>query len=376
MTAKEYLLNLQKKNNTYYGLQYQDYDEFREKYLKMFHLILNEKTLQEMFFKHKSEEENLPSAYQNSLFYNYIKESIIPLESLIRDNTHISFYGNDVLLKSVPLYGTLEQSTHNASVTIVNGEPLITINEGLIELLRGLSDLVSANMLYGIYDTKIQQDIIRHYIDFIVCSIFYKNKAAANLWTLDNNIVEINESFILLAAELFNSALLFVFAHEYSHYVLNHFSKQPLILNNNFKNKNCILQWEKEYDADLLGMRIALSGRPYTKLIGIFMALEGCSLSEVHSFNAEGSHPSLSNRVAAIRNYARHNNFSPIQRYAFEMLIEPLAVQFQQFLEYMTNTKRTFSDNNLDEVQQIIYHEFPIVSKTSIFSIDWEKDKE
>lgn len=374
MTAKEYLLDLQKKNNTYYGLQYKDYDEFREKYLKMFHVILNEESLKEMFLKHKSEEENLPTAYQNSLFYGYIKESIIPLESLIRDNTHIPFYGNNILLKSVPLYGTLERSTHNASVSIVNGEPLITINEGLIELLRGLSDLVSANMLYGIYDTVIQHDIIRHYIDFIVCSLFYKNKPAANLWALDNNIKEMDESFISLSTDMFNSALLFVFAHEYSHYILKHFSNQPLILKNNFKKKNCKLQWEKEFDADLLGMRIALSGRPFTKLIGIFMALEGCSLSEVYSFNTEDSHPSLPNRVAAIRNYAEHNNFSPIQRYAFEMLIEPMAVQFKQFLKYMTNTKRPIKDNNLDEVQRIVYHEFPIVSKTSIFSTEWEID--
>lgn len=364
MNAKELLYSLQARHNQFQEAFYSNYDEFRVAYLRIAGTIYNEKRLRELYFAEKANEAMLPTKYQNSLFYQYIQPSIEPISQLIDRSSSFVFFGKMIEFQPVPLYGTLELDNHNAFIAMADDEPLIVINEGLISLLMQFSILAVANMLYGLTDSEKQEQIIRHYIDFIICSLFYNNKLAAIPWMLQN---EVDEYFIPIQVEVFETAIRFVFAHEYSHLVLGHIgTSKPVEINKTMVNLEHY-DWIQEYDADLLGSRFALAGRPITRFLGVFLALESLSLSDTYK-NSSTSHPPIYKRVGAIRQFAKNSGYNAVSRYMFEMVIEPLAVQVNLFLQYLIGRGKKIEKDNVDEIQSMIYKEFPIIPQKSIFS--------
>lgn len=262
MGAKKLLSDLQRKYNRYHGNDLSDYEKMRTVLAEVMGNAFNEERFQESYMREKQFQENMPTPYQNSLFFSYIQDSIVSLSDFVSKNQRLSFYGKEVILKPVPLFGTLESSKLNAFSAIVDNEPLIVISEGLIELLYGLSPSVAANMLYGHDNTVLQEDIIRHYIDFVMCSLFYR-PGFAELWELHHDT---DEDFITFSQDIFYTALSFVFSHEFSHLLLGHIGKTEPIVINGIKVDTKHFTWIQEYDADLLGARLTLAGNPLLNL--------------------------------------------------------------------------------------------------------------
>lgn len=364
MNAKELLYFLQANHNQVQDAFYSDYNEFRAAYLRIAGTIYNEKRLREFYFAEKVKEAILPTKYQSSLFYRYIQPSIEPISQLIDRSNSFVFFGKKIEFQPIPLYGTLELDKHDAFIAMADDEPLIVINEGLINLLMEFSVLAVANMLYGQTNTEKREIIIRHYIDFIICSLFYKNKLAAIPWMLHN---EVDEYFIPFQVEVFETAIRFVFAHEYSHLVLGHIGTLKTVEINSAMVNLEHYNWMQEYDADLLGTRFALAGRPITRFLGVFLALESLSLSDTYKHNS-ANHPPIYKRVAAIRKFAKNSGYNAVSRYMFEMIIEPLAIQVNLFLQYLIERGKKIEKDNVDEIQNIIYKDFPVIPHKSMFS--------
>ncbi len=366
MNANEFLILLQKKHNSLQNFQI-DYEEFRKVYINVFGSIKNEESFKNNFFLTMGKNPEIISDYQNDIYYTYIKESIKPISKLIKYKHPLTFYGNEIELIPIPTFGTLEMTTHCAFSVAPDNDPLIVISEGLIDLIQEFSTLLAASILYGMHDESIQENIIRHYIDFIICIIFYNNKLAANLWLLEN---EVDENFMPLKDELFKTALLFVFAHEYSHLVLGHIGKSKTITINDINVDIKNFSWKQEFDADLLGTRIALSNRPLTKLTGIFLALESLQLSSIYVMHDTKTHPALIKRLSSIREYVQKNGYDPISCYMFEMLVEPMSIQVKLFIKYINENNMHFGNDNLLKIQKLIYNDFPIIPQKSMFSND------
>lgn len=367
MKAIELLYSLQATCNRFRNDTYSNtnYDEFRAEYLHIFGTIYNEKSFRESYFRHKAEEAALPTKYQDSLFYSQIEPSIEPLSKLIDKRDSFVFFGKEIKLRPIPLYGTLELENHNAFIAMADDEPVIVINEGIIKLLMEFSTLAVANFLYGIFDSELQNKIIRHYIDFVICNLFYKNKDIAIQWSPDDGF-EVH--FLSFQKEVFETALRFVFAHEYSHYVLGHIGTLKTVEINKIKVNMEHYDWVQEYDADLLGARFALAGRPLTRFLGIFLALESLFLSDIYIHNST-SHPPIFERVGALRKFAKNSGYNDVSCYMFEMVVEPLAVQVNLFLKYLIEKDKKIEKGNVEEIQNIIYNEFPIVPQKSMFSV-------
>ncbi len=364
MNAKEFLKLLQKKHNSLQNFQI-DYEEFKKIYINVFGSIKNEESFKNNFSLSMEKNPEITSDYQNDIYYTYIKESVKPISELIKNQRQLIFYGNKIELIPIPTFGTLEMTTHCAFTVAPDNDPLIVISEGLIDLLQEFSTLVAASILYGIYNENIQENIIRHYIDFIICIMFYNNKFAANLWILEN---EVDENFMPLKDELFRTSLLFIFAHEYSHLILGHIGKSKTITINDINVNIQNYSWKQEFDADLLGTRIALSNRPLSKLTSIFLALESLQLSSIYVMHDTKTHPALIKRLTSIREYAAKNGYDPVSCYMFEMLVEPMAVQVKLFIKYINENNMHIGNDNLLEIQKLIYNDFPIIPQKSMFN--------
>ena len=260
----------------------------------------------------KESNENMPTDYQDSHFYNIIKDSFSMLEETVKQND-IVFNAIHIVPKPIPYFGTVNWDEYNAFIDVSEETAVIVFNNGLLKLTQQLMLLLTKERWLSVkklITNKHRELLTRNFLDIMMCFYLFSDAYLAiplewceaesfddltpqRIYDLESSfdIIHYDNAFITLEDEVRITAYLWMAAHEYSHLLLNHKHETDT-------NKS----WKQELDADLLGAIISMeSDCSYFTATGIYFALSCIYMS---SFDTEvNSHPPVSLRMKNVFDY-------------------------------------------------------------------------
>ena len=88
----------------------------------------------------KTKNEQMPTDFQDSHFYDIIENSFVTLKDTIT-NTPLIFKGENIHSCDVPLFGTADFKEFDAFVETSDDESVIVFNEGLLMFIQRLKEI-------------------------------------------------------------------------------------------------------------------------------------------------------------------------------------------------------------------------------------------
>ena len=333
----------------------------------------------------KKEYDNLPTDYQNSHFYEIIKDAFETLYS-VTNTKDILFKGNKIRGMSVPLYGTASLEGYNAHIftddesVIVFNDELLMLTEKLVEIYTKFCWLVKIKKLSKKYAILI----VKNFIDVLYCFCYYKD--AYNSIPLDwceitnfddlNSIEKIYETdfemetnfvdveYIDFFYDLGLSAYIWIASHEYAHLLLGHTENENHLNHLELNNQELQVydfELEKEYDADLLGAILTMESEQNLHLSnGIFFALKCMELSELRNDeHFSQTHPSIRLRMNRIFDYLENEYRYYLGNYkSIDNLFNQMCKEYRIFLKHLKDNDLKF--NGLFELQKYLYKQYEV----------------
>ena len=333
----------------------------------------------------KKDYDSLPTDYQNSHFFEIIKDAFESLYSVICTKD-ILFFGNKIRNVSTPLYGTASLDGYNAHI-FTDDEPIIVFNDELLMLTEKLVEIYT-KFCWLVKIKKLSRKyavlIVKNFIDVLYCFCNYKD--AYNSIPLDwceisnfddlNSIEKIYETdfemetyfvdveYINFFYELGLSAYMWIASHEYAHLLLghtkseNHFNHLEL---NNQDLQEYNFEIEKEYDADLLGAILTMESEQTLHLSnGIFFALKCMELSELR--NTEHfvqTHPSTRLRMKRIFEYLENDYRYYLGNYkSIDDVFNLMCKEYKKFVKHLKDNNLKF--DGLFELQKYLYEQYEV----------------
>lgn len=330
--------------------------------------------------------DRMPTNYQNSHFYSLIIDSFNILDETINNET-ISYNGENIEIKPVPLYGTAALEGYNAFIrtddepVIVFNDDLLMLTDKLIEIYTKTHWLANNNLL----DDKYFDLLTRNFIDVMYC--FYFNSDAYNAIPLDWCEIEnfddllsvekiygnsfdfenlfVNDSYLSFFSQFEESTYLWIAAHEYSHLVLGHLNNErslsKSLLNDNIEVEKYSFEWQEEYDADLLGAIITMESKSSFFLsTSIYFAMNCIRLGNLYnSESTSTNHPPISSRIKNVFDYFESNyKYYLGNNKNIDVILNPMIKKFFEFIDYIQTNNLHFSE--LFEMQRYIYKEYKL----------------
>ncbi len=327
----------------------------------------------------------LPTDFQNSHFFNIIKNSFEVLIHTVKEEK-ISFNGNIIQPKGIPLFGTINLTEFNAFVHTEDKTPLIVFNNGLIMFTQRMIELYCKErwlLSKGLMNEMYSDKLIRYFLDIMICFHIFKmpygaipfdwsdmenfddldipDKIAEYLDKANNVFSELDDDYLHFEHDVTTSTYLWMVSHEYSHLLLGHLntktSTKRMLLFDSDLTEHCF-EWQQEYDADLLGAIITMrSESGFYLSAGIYLALACLQFSTIFTPHTEkSSHPPIDSRIKTIISHLEStedylNNFSNI-----DAVLVPKFRIFQKFLSHIDDENIIFTSPI--EMQKYIYKEF------------------
>lgn len=333
----------------------------------------------------KKDYDSLPTDYQNSHFYDIIKEAFEVLDAVIKTKD-IQFYDNRIEKISIPLYGTASIEGYNAHI-FTDDEPVIVFNDDLLMLTEKLIEIYT-KFCWLVKKNKLSRNyaelIIKNFIDVLYCFNYYKDAynsipldwcEISNLddlnsvekiyrtdFKMEKNFVDIE--YIDFFYELDLSTYLWIASHEYAHLLLGHIKSEANL--NHMELNNQDLQeynfdFEKEYDADLLGAILTMESEQTLHLSnGIFFALKCIELSELCNVNnSVSSHPSTRERMKRIFEYLENTYKYYLGKHEnIDVIFDLMLAEFKKFIKHLDDKNLDF--DGLFALQKYLYEQYAI----------------
>lgn len=377
------------------------------KYLQEKHIQINKKTIRKFnskdFFNYiKLELENNPN---KDILFNALKsvgdkKSNIVLQTEYEDyacynilfdvSNSIENIKDNVLkyqkIKQQPdrrlFFGIVQCDFLCAEIHYINNEVLIVLTSGFFHFAFRLAEILSLifplcreiDELQGEFSVETK-DIIAElnrnaniktmFCDLMLTCLFNDDPAKS----IGIKLLPHKQLF---SGIIHSSFISFIYAHEYSHYLLGHFNKiKDRYCGNTIFDSN---GWEEEYSADILGVLLTLAANNenntsyITNIIGIILCLKcfefldklDCLRSD-NKFGNKGTHPPATARLQRIIDFI-DNQLSHSNEEIFPLLIDILdylwdnfEMYFKSIQQYYNETDRNILDQDLDYVQDLMF---------------------
>ncbi len=217
------------------------------------------------------------------------------------------------------VFGTLNTGDVNAiSIHVPKGGYIIALDSGVFGFLNLLSkalvqmfpvdlkELFSPGEQNQIdTNTELEKEGLNHFLDLLVAYLITGYPEAAKPYILPRPYME-------LASKIRDAAELFVVGHEYAHIALGHLDnseKRRCKLKSGLDVEKAIVDKEKEFKADALGVLYTLTSTPIRYHSDYILIYSGIDLffsvfeviEKALSIGATSSHPSASERRKRIR---------------------------------------------------------------------------
>ncbi|SHH88753.1 Peptidase U49 [Caloranaerobacter azorensis DSM 13643] len=266
---------------------------------------------------------DIPITEQDSSGYFILKrhsENIIK----IGDKNNIAI-PNDIVLGTLPL-NYLDAFT----CVFPQGQRLIALSEGLLLFLYSMGRVVSS------FFSKINDDINRyksyvtfdfnsdsinknlkmnkkgheHFLETLIVYFAYENLSFSKIYYKE-------DANINLSAVLWDTAELFIVAHEYSHIILGHLPEEKDFIRRFLDDDSMLYQivrnWSEEFSADSLAFQLTMANNQNTGygLFGCYLGIEflfACLdiIEKVYNIEFTETHPSAQMRIENLRRYFKN----------------------------------------------------------------------
>lgn len=334
----------------------------------------------------KTTNEQMPTDFQNSHFYDIIKNSFVTLKDTIT-NASLRFKGEDISPCDVPLFGTADFKEFDAFVETSDDESVIVFNEGLIMFIQRLKEIYTIEHWLKANNkiTKQMDNLLTlNFFDIMLSFHLFSNAyyAIPLIWCNAEDLNDIgypekicklespfdkyigNQNYMDFEFEISLSTYLWIAAHEYSHIVLGHLKDNndisKLHLNGIEVNKIDLNQ-KQELDADLLGAIISLESESSHFIAnGIYLVLTCLMLSYIDTNeNYNIDHPPVKDRINNIFNNIETDTKYFISNYKNVAAI--FSKKYQNFKELLYKIdKDNISFSSIHEMQYYIYKVYHI----------------
>lgn len=379
MNAKELLASLQIAGKTYHSNKeflYKTREGLKSEEYKGVIKLLEESN------------KSMPTDYQESHFYNIVKESFDSLVETLATN-EIRFRGITVQPEKIPLFGTTDFKGYNAFVEADGDEKVIVFNNDLLKFTQHMIEIYAKEHWLsskGLMNKNVKKILAQNFVDAMLCYEIFSDAYAtiplawceiSDLDDLDDldKIYEVTstvddlidfEQYFLFENQIKISVYQWIAAHEYAHIVLGH-------LNSNNESKRINLcghavaevsfSYQKEYDADLLGTIITLQGGDSLfSANGICLAMYCILLSQLYDESEISlSHPPIQDRMDKVFSFMDNNKQFLVTNYKIvaDIIISNFCIYKKVINEMISNEMRFVSPL---EMQKFVY------KKCNIFS--------
>lgn len=372
MNAKELLASLQIAGRTCHS---------NKEFLHRTREELKSEEYKEIIKRLEESNKNMPTDYQDSHFYDIVKESFDSLVETLTNND-IEFKGTTVQPEKIPLFGTTDFKGYNAFVEADGEENIIVFNNDLLKFTQHMIEIYAKeHWLYskGLMNKNLKKILAQNFVDAMLCYEIFSDAYAtiplawceiSDLDDLDypDKIYEVTSSFdglidfeqyFLFENQIRIPVYQWIAAHEYAHIVLGH-------LDSNIKLKRINLcghavtevsfSYQKEYDADLLGTIITLQGcDSLFSANGICLAMYCILLS--HLYGGEEislSHPPIQDRMDKVFSFMDNNKQFFVTNYQIveDIIISNFRIYKKVINEMISNGMRFASPL---EMQKFVY---------------------
>lgn len=372
MNAKELLTSLQIAGRTFHS---------NREFLHKTREGLKSEEFKGIIKRLEESNKNMPTDYQDSHFYDIIKESFDSLVETLTNN-NIEFKGSTIHPEKIPLFGTTDFKGYNAFVETDGKEKVIVFNNDLLKFTQYMIELYTKEHWLsskGLMNKSLKKILAQNFVDVMLCYEIFSDAYATvplawcEISDLDdlhypdkicevtssiNSLIDF-EQYFLFEDQIKISVYQWIAAHEYAHIVLGH-------LDSDIETKRINLcghtvtemsfSYQKEYDADLLGTIITLQS--YDSLFsanGICLAMYSILLSQLYE-NGEVnfSHPSIQDRMNRVFSFMDNNKQFLVTNYQIveDIIISNFFIYKKVINEMISNEMRFASPL---EMQKFVY---------------------
>lgn len=327
--------------------------------------------------------KRMPTDYQESHFYDIIKESFDSLEQTLTEN-EIKFEGVTISPEKIPLFGTASFMGYDAFVEVGGDEKVIVFNDDLLKFTQRIIEIYTKEHWLkskGLMNKYIKKILAQNFVDTMLCFHVFSDAYAAiplswceisdlddlgdpdKIYELTSSIDELidYEQYFVFENQISVSVYLWIAAHEYAHVVLGH-------LNNNVGSRKLSLcgydvteikfSYQKEYDADLLGAIITLqSNDSLFSANGIYLAMSCMLLGQLYDDSERSlTHPPIQNRIEKVFSFVDNSKQFLVTNYRIvDKIIASNLYIYQKVINKIIFDKMLFSSPL--EMQKFIYKE-------------------
>lgn len=376
MTAKDLLTKIQ-----LFGENVHSNDEYL-KGIENEQFIFNKQKVMDLI---KTSYNRMPTDFQNSHFYDIIRDSFSVLKDTI-NSTEIKFCNRIIQPKPVPLFGTANFDGFNAFVETADNVSVIVFNEGLLKFVERLKEIYLKEhwlIVHKEITPHLRKIFTKNFVDIILSFYLFSDAyyAIPLVWCDIDNLDDLNypdkiyeysspfenffwdDDYLQCEYEMTTSIYLWIAAHEYAHVALGHLedahSTSRLHLNGIDIDKINLSQ-QQELEADLLGAIIAMESKSsFLCAYGIYFALTCMLLSGIDKeLPYENDHPIVKVRMKNIFDNINLNNDYVIGSYHnIDKIFAPKYEIFKKILYKIYIDNISFS--SIDEMQEYIYKIYP-----------------
>lgn len=328
----------------------------------------------------RESNEKMPTDFQDSHFYDKIENSFSVLKETIAAK-QIIFNGTYISPKPIPSYGTVDLGEYNAFLDASGDDAVIVFNNGLLKLVEQLLTLFVKEVWLkrkNVLTPRREELLTKHFLDIMMSYYLLSDAYAAiplewceassfdnlepdEVYNLESSfeILQYDEFYLNLEYEIRETTYLWIAAHEYAHYLLNHRNLrqdvEPKVAGSE-KEQSAFLK--QEMDADLLATIISMESESslYTAT-GIYFALSCMYLS---SFNiSDDSSLQIIKRTKNILDYIKTRNDYFVSNYnVVDDVFTPKLQVFLRLIHEVENQKNYFKTQT--DMHEYIYKCFKI----------------
>jgi len=313
----------------------------------------------------KDEMLHMPTSFQDPLNYHFLDRSFRILMG-ITESKKFSINDRQIIEKPPPVFGTIVSNKFNAIAAAPNNEPVIVFNEGLLVLVCSINDVL-AYLLFNKdaqeTDNKKYGTMVKQFISASLSYHYFGNFFGA--WSFANSTSheELADDEMSMSLLLDDVSVLFVAAHEYAHWLLEHFnnSKTECFSLNGVDVEQLVYDWKQEYDADRVASWLTMQYDVAHKeclVFGIVSTLCAMKIVELNPENINKSHPPAAYREERIYRYLVERGVSNELLQNIVSRINNMIKSYNDFIAFLKLKDIYIGLNNAEDIIQVLYSEY------------------
>lgn len=317
--------------------EYLEWEYSRQKNKKV---DLKKANIDTLFNLIKDRYDNIEFYEKDKNLFKKLKEIAINLNTPISEQDSAGYFilnrhseniikvanENNIIIPNGIVLGTLPLNYLDAFTCVFpQGQRLIALSEGLFLFLYSMGRVVSSffskinddeNKSYATFDfnkDSINENLKTNkkghelFLETLILYFLYENLSFSKIYYEED--ININ-----LSAVLWDTAELFIVAHEYSHIILGHlpaeknFSKR--FLDDNSMLYQIVRNWSEEFSADALAFQLTMA-KNQNSGYGLFACYLGIEflfacldiIEKIYNVEFSETHPSAQMRIENLRRY-------------------------------------------------------------------------